>query len=62
MGNEFIDSYFTNRHQFVINNKVNSEILDQKLGTFQGPKTGPMYFNISSNDLNKRYRFDFYKR
>ena len=55
VGYEFIQSYFTDRKQYVVFGDCHSEMLDQNLGTIQGSKTGPLYFDIYSNDLNKLF-------
>ena len=52
VGNEFIRSYFTDRKQFIFFSGNESEKLDQYLGMIQGSKTGPLYFDIYSNNLN----------
>ena len=49
---DLIKSYFSDRNQAVhIENSI-SNIDEQKLGVIQGSKSGPLFFDIYSNDLN----------
>ena len=48
-----ISSYFENRNQCVIYNGSTSSNRYQNIGTIQGSKTGPLYFDIYSGDLAK---------
>jgi len=49
---EFIKSYFSSRSQYVQLGDVKSLLLKQDLGTIQGSKNGPIFFDIYSNDVN----------
>ena len=66
--NEWLESYFSNREQFVQINyfdpqdatkkKVCSETKIIPSGTFQGTTTGPDFFNIHLNDLFSNLEVD----
>ena len=49
---DFIKSYFSNRNQYVLYSGVKSGYVSQNLGTIQGSKNGPRFFDIYSNDMN----------
>ena len=49
---DLLKSYFSDRRQCVRYKNNVSSICEQEIGTIQGSKTGPMYFDICSNDLN----------
>ena len=49
---DFIKSYFHGREQFVEFSNVKSSVIGQELGTIQGSKNGPRFFDIYSNDMN----------
>lgn len=49
---EFVKSYFCNRKQYVVYSGMESDILHQTLGTIQGSKNGPRFFDVYSNDIN----------
>ena len=49
---QFVESYFADRQQCVIYSGVKSDTLNQDLGTIQGSKNGPRFFDIYSNDMN----------
>ena len=49
---DFIKSYFSNRRQYVYYSGVKSGIIKQDIGTLQGSKNGPRFFDIYSNDIN----------
>ena len=49
---QFVKSYFSNRKQYVVYSGVESDILHQDIGTIQGSRNGPRFFDIYSNDIN----------
>ena len=48
----FIKSYFRDRRQYVTYSNANSVIRQQDIGTIQGSKLGPRFFDIYSSDMN----------
>ena len=51
VGLEFIQAYFENRKQFVSYKSAESSLITQNLGVIQGSQTGPLYFDIYSNEF-----------
>ena len=51
-------SYFNNRSQFVTYDGVVSKTLPQNIGTIQGSKLGPKFFDIYTNDMNSLFEND----
>ena len=49
---KFVKSYFRDRRQQVKFGDSVSDLGISELGVVQGSKTGPLYFDIYSNDLN----------
>lgn len=49
---DLLKSYFSNRNQYVVYGNSKSECSQQQLGVIQGSKTGPLFFDIYSNDFN----------
>ena len=55
-----IESYLTNRYQYVTYENCNSELLEIKTGIPQGSILGPLFFSIYINDLiNSSDRFSY---
>lgn len=47
-----LQSYLTNRKQYVCNNDCKSDLVDCNLGVPQGSVLGPLFFIIYTNDIN----------
>ena len=51
MGLDLVKAYFADRYQYVRYKKQKSSLSPQNLGVIQGSKTGPLYFDIYSNEF-----------
>ena len=60
VGLKFLESYFTNRKQYVSFNSGKSELVNQNLGVIQGSKIGPLFFDIYSNEFKNLLGNDSY--
>ena len=60
VGLKFIESYFTNRKQYVSFNSSDSELVNQNLGVIQGSKIGPLFLDIYSNEFKNLVGNDSY--
>ena len=49
---KFLESYFTDRKQYVLFGETSSTTKTQNLGVVQGSKTGPLFWDIYSSDFN----------
>ena len=49
---KLVKSYFCDRKQSVLYANVQSSEMNQSLGTIQGSKNGPLFFDVYSSDLN----------
>ena len=50
---KFLESYFSKRMQYTEFRQNTSGLLRQELGVVQGSRTGPLFFDIYSNDINR---------
>ena len=60
VGLEFIKSYFSERKQYVRYKSSDSDVRCQNLGVIQGCKTGPLFWDIYSNEFNQLMDDDRY--
>ena len=54
---KLLESYLSNRKQFVVFDDINSQVLDIKTGVPQGSILGPLLFLIYMNDIVKSSNF-----